>query len=89
MKVIFHKIFVKHFDKRIKPNSKLLNQYIQKYNLFIKDRDNPLLKDHQLKGDLLGKRAFKITSDIRVIYQIKDKEIIEFIDIGTHNQVYK
>lgn len=48
-----------------------------------------MLNDHQLTGDLEGKRAFNITGDIRVVYRQIDEEAIEFLDIGSHNQVYK
>ncbi len=88
MNIVLHKVFIKHFDKRIKQNSQLLNQYNNRYRLFMENRNNPLLKDHPLKNDLEGKRAFSITGDIRVIYQMKSNETIEFFDIGSHNQVY-
>lgn len=89
MKIKFHRIFVKHFDKRIKPKQNLLQQYIIRYQLFINDRKNSLLSDHRLTGDLEGKRAFNITGDIRVIYRQTDDKEIEFLDIGSHSQVYK
>jgi addiction module RelE/StbE family toxin len=49
-------------------------------------RDTPL-NDHPLTGSMTGKRAFSITSDIRVIY-IETDEAFVFVDIGTHAQVY-
>ncbi|GAB4219880.1 MAG: hypothetical protein Fur009_8000 [Candidatus Microgenomates bacterium] len=88
MKIIFHKRFVKNFKKRIKNNSSLLNRFKQRYHLFLKDKNNSILRNHQLTGDLKGKSAFSITSDIRVIYEEKN-EVVIFLDIGTHNQVYK
>jgi len=88
MKFKFHKVFVKHFDKRIKPQQNLLQQYITRYQLFIIDRKNPLLNDHQLTGDLQGKRSFNVTGDIRVVYRQIESEAMEFLDIGSHNQVY-
>jgi len=88
MKIIFHKRFVKNFDKRIKPYPALLNKFNERYQLFIKNKHNPILKTHSLTGLLKGKQSFSITGDIRVIFQEKER-IIEFLDIGTHNQVYK
>jgi len=46
------------------------------------------LHDHALTGKLAGKRAFSIAGDIRVIY-VEFDDFIVFLDIGTHNQVYK
>lgn len=88
MKIQFHKRYVKNFDKRIKINNDLLAQFNSRYALFIQDSSNPTLKDHQLTGVMKGKRAFSITGDVRVIYQIIN-DSIEFLDIGSHNQVYK
>ena len=88
MKVIFHKRFVKNFDKRIKNNSNLLEKFNYRYELFIKDKSNSLLHAHRLTGLMKGKQSFSITGDIRVIFQ-EHEEKIEFLDIGTHNQVYK
>lgn len=50
-------------------------------------RENPI-NDHSLAGSLVGKRAFSITGDIRVIYHEAD-QYYEFLDVGTHSQVYK
>lgn len=87
MTIKFHKRFVKHFDKRIKQNSPLLNQFNRRYKLFIEDRKSPILDNHKLSGNMEGKRAFSITGDIRVVYNIVN-DTIEFLDIGSHNQVY-
>ncbi|MGB9707600.1 MAG: type II toxin-antitoxin system YafQ family toxin [Microgenomates group bacterium] len=88
MKIVFHKRFVKSFKKRIKNNPQLVNKFKQRYQLFLNDKNNPILRNHHLSGDLIGKSAFSINSDIRVIYEEKN-DVIIFLDIGTHNQVYK
>ena len=45
------------------------------------------IDDHVLAGSMKGLRSFSIASDIRVVYRETD-ECYEFLDIGTHNQVY-
>lgn len=89
MNISYHKTFVKHFDKRIKPNINLLKKYKNRYKKFIKDKERPLLKDHKLKGHMKGSRSFSITGDIRVIYRKIEKNKVQFLDIGTHTQVYE
>lgn len=37
---------------------------------------------------MAGKRAFWITGDIRVVYRVRG-DTVYFLDIGTHNQVYR
>lgn len=83
----FHKQFEKHYAKRILTNIKLSRQYDERYIQFVAGKRDYPLDDHQLTGKLVGKRAFSIAGDIRVVYTETDKEII-FLDVGSHNQVY-
>lgn len=76
------------FHKRYQKLSKKVRRtFHERLKLFIQDTHHPLLRDHTLSGKLQGHRAFSITGDVRVIYYIS-KDIIYFVDIGTHNQVY-
>ena len=56
--------------------------------MFIRGERGYPLYDHSLTGKLSGKRAFSIAGDIRVVY-IELEEVIVFLDIGSHNQVYR
>ncbi|MCL5784441.1 MAG: type II toxin-antitoxin system mRNA interferase toxin, RelE/StbE family [Patescibacteria group bacterium] len=87
MKISYHKNFLKHYQTRILPNSKLIAQFKQRLELFLKNPQDPLLKDHLLIGNKSSYRAFSITGDIRVIYQTT-KDGVLLYDIGSHNQVY-
>jgi addiction module RelE/StbE family toxin len=77
----------KHYKKRILPNQKLHKRFILRLNIFLQNSKTSLLRDHPLKGDKKGLRAFSITDDIRVVYR-KQGKTVYFLDIGTHNQVY-
>lgn len=83
-----HKQFEKSFRKRIGSNKKLRAQFEARLRLFQSGQRNYPLNDHALAGLVAGKRAFSVTADIRVVYIEDDKRII-FLDIRTHNQVYK
>ncbi len=86
--VLFSRKFEKSYKKRISNNARLSRQFDERYNLFmIGVRENPI-NDHSLAGSLVRKRAFSITGDIRVIYHEAD-QYYEFLDVGTHSQVYK
>jgi len=80
--------FEKHFKQRISPNGKLKKQFTERLALFIAGEIGYPLHDHALTGKLAGKRAFSVAGDIRVIYVELDDAIV-FLDIGTHNQVYR
>lgn len=83
-----HHSFLKSFDKRIGRNSKLSIQTQKRIELFKENPDSPLLKDHPLTGKKQGLRSFSITGDIRIIYHFISDNYVEFLDIGSHNQVY-
>ena len=87
MQIKFHGEFIKHYNKRVASNSKLVTQFKNRLELFIENSRKPILKDHQLRGKRSEYRAFSITGDIRAVYKIVDDELWLY-DIGTHNQVY-
>jgi len=82
------KTFEKHFKQRIVPNKKLVKLFKQRLELFIKGELGYPLYDHALTAKLSGKRAFSVAGDIRVVY-IELEDFIVFLDIGSHNQVYR
>lgn len=87
--VVYSKKFSKHYRKRIVENSEIEMRYLERVNYFINRSASEILKDHKLTGKFKGCRAFSITGDFRVKYaQLSMNEVV-FLDIGTHNQVYK
>lgn len=89
MEITYSLQFKKNFNKRISKGSQLEKRYKERLALFIKNRKSPILRDHKLTGKKKSFRSFSITGDFRVIYFPESEDIVTFIDIGTHNQVYK
>ncbi len=89
IEITFDPSFKKSFKKRIAVNIKLFDKFKERMNLFSQENFNPVLHDHQLSGKMKYYRSFSITGDYRVIYRVIDDNIVAFVDIGTHNQVYK
>ncbi len=83
----FTKNFEKAFKKRISPHSNLHKKFTERLKSFEENPKNPTLHDHPLTGTKLGKRAFSITGDYRVVYR-EEVDYFVFYDVGTHNQVY-
>lgn len=88
MKTELHPQFIKSYKKRIANNAKLVQKVTERIDFFKIDSANPLLKDHTLSGKKSHLRAFWISGDIRIVYLPVSKEVVIFIDIGSHNQVY-
>lgn len=80
--------FDKSYKKRVLGNASLEKKFRERSVLFLVDRSNPILKDHKLTGKKIGLRAFSVTGDIRVIYIPISIDLVLFVDIGSHNQVY-
>lgn len=89
MTIKYHSLFLKHYKKRIASNPSLKKRFTERIKLFSKDKNNLILHNHPLSGDMKGYFSFSITGDIRVVYKEEPNKTILFYDIGTHNQVYK
>ena len=87
MKIVETPGFKKAFKERITSSRQLVSEFREALKLFIEDPNNPILRDHQLTGTHIDKRAFWVTGDVRVVYR-QTKEGILLYDIGTHPQVY-
>lgn len=86
MQIKYHKNFEKNF-KRL--SSKLKQKTLEAIKKFTKDPHDPMLRNHSLKGQLKGLRAFSVTGDVRIIFKEKDNYILVImLDIGIHNHVY-
>lgn len=88
MRVILAASFLKSYKKRIAWNTKLDGQMARRVSLFQVNHSNPILHDHPLQGNKLGLRAFSVTGDVRIVYHCISDDEAEFLDIGTHAQVY-
>lgn len=63
-----HRIFDKHYEKRILTDPQLDAKFQERLKLFINDPKNPILNDHPLTGKKKEFRSFSVTGNTRVIY---------------------
>ncbi len=85
MKIILDDRFVKRFDKLPK---KIKEQFQERRDLFLKNPFHPLLDNHALHGAYAGYRSINITGNFRAIYEPIRQDIVLFIKIGTHSELY-
>ena len=81
------KNFDKHFKARILPNQNLVNQFELRLTMFMSGARGKPINDHGLKGKKRTFRSWSVNGDIRVVYR-ETEEYYEFLDIGSHNQLY-
>jgi len=85
-----HFVYTKPFRKALARLSQWQQDAIEAaVDRYKEDRSHPALRDHALKGQMKGFRAFSAGWDLRVIYREEGGfVIVVLIDVGTHNQVY-
>ncbi len=81
-----HRLFKKSYKKLpIKIKKKVINTIKQ----FKINPQNPILKNHKLHGELIGKRSISVTGDVRIIFEeYENYTVVLMINVGSHNQVY-
>lgn len=57
--------------------------------IFSRKSDDTRLKTHALKKRLMGKYAFSVDDDVRVIFEWLGKKVARFLAIGKHKDVYR
>ncbi|MDP3725127.1 MAG: type II toxin-antitoxin system mRNA interferase toxin, RelE/StbE family [Nanoarchaeota archaeon] len=86
MTIHLHRNFEKKFRKL---SPKLKERFKERRNLFFEDSNHSLLNNHPLTGDRVGQWSINITGDWRAVYVFGEEEdVIVFIDIDTHSNLY-
>ena len=85
MKIIFQKSFEKQYKKLPK---KIREQFNMRLALFLNDQQDSLLNVHMLKGEHEGLLSLNVTGDIRAVFDTQHKNIIIFVAIGSHSELY-
>ena len=87
MNIKYHKRFEKQFKKLLEKDKKKVLDAIEN---FIDNPKDLSLKNHFLKGVLLGKRAISAGPDLRIIFEeFNNYTSVVFLDLGKHGRVYK
>lgn len=80
------------FFKTLKKTSvRIRNSFKKRILIFSRNPNDPVLRNHELRGEWKGYRSINITANWRALYEeIKSSEgtIAYFSYIGTHKQLY-
>ncbi len=85
MKIKFINQFHKQFYKLPK---KQQQQFDERILLFVRDKANPVLRFHPLKGMYAGYYSINISGDLRALFYKEGEKVVIFALIGTHSQLY-
>lgn len=89
MKAKFSPFVQKTVIQILKKDKKLYEKIQRQILLFESNPKHPSLRLHKLSGTLDNMWSLSITMSIRMIYRLISKETAYFIDIGTHDEVYR
>ena len=92
-KLIISPSFKRAFKNIIKKKPELKYKIESKLRLLSDNPYNPILRTHKLKGKLSGAWACTVEYDCRIVFCFEQnqetlEDEINFIDIGTHDEVY-
>ncbi|MFA6569807.1 MAG: type II toxin-antitoxin system mRNA interferase toxin, RelE/StbE family [Bacteroidota bacterium] len=68
---------------------KLAEKIQRQILLFESNPKHPSLRLHKLSGTLDNMWSLSVTLSIRMVYRLVSKETAYFVDIGTHDEVYR
>ncbi|MEY4747042.1 MAG: hypothetical protein RLZZ416_91 [Candidatus Parcubacteria bacterium] len=74
--------------KRKKLPTKVFNAMKERFLLFTKDPQNPVLNNHRLHGKRKHQRSINITGDWRLVFEQVDGNTVRLLDIDTHANLY-
>lgn len=86
MTIEFAKFFKKHYEKLPKP---IQEKARERFHIFQSNIFDPSLNNHELGGKYQHHRSINITGDYRAVYKKINENTVEFVDIGTHSQLYE
>mgnify|MGYP001584713684 FL=1 len=85
MRYILSKRFEKDFAKLTKTTKK---KAIATFEKFVENPQNPTLRNHGLFGKWKGHFSINVTGDTRAIYFVIEDDVVRFIAIGSHSELY-
>ncbi|TSA44274.1 type II toxin-antitoxin system RelE/ParE family toxin [bacterium] len=81
--------FSRRFEKQRAKFAKSIRQKLSdRLKLFATDPFHSLLENHPLHGTYAGCRSINITGDYRAIYYHENLDVVRFIAVGTHHDLF-
>lgn len=85
MQYILSRQFEKSFKKLPKP---VKSRVIITLEKFIKNPEDPALKKYALSGKWKNHFSINVASDVRAIYVCVEEEVVYFVALGSHSELY-
>lgn len=80
--------FTKAYKKLLKSYLEIEDKFWDKVDIFYENPFDSQLKTHKLSGKLKDLWSFSVDFSIRIIFYFESKDLVTFVDIGNHEDVY-
>ena len=87
MKIWLHNDFKSHYANRLSNRQRI--KVLEAIELFKTDPFVKELRNHALKGKWRRHRSISVDADLRIHYKEIEPDIIAFVAVGSHSQLYK
>jgi mRNA-degrading endonuclease YafQ of YafQ-DinJ toxin-antitoxin module len=84
VRVVTSSSFLRRAKKLRPPRTGLLRAALRRFEA---DTQDPLLRTHELKGDLAAYWAFNVDDDLRVLFRWEG-ETCFLVSLGTHDEIH-
>ncbi len=89
MKAKFSKAVQSELAQIYKKDKKLSDRIEKQIKLFKENPNHPPLRKHKLSGKIENQWSISITMSIRMVYVHIDDDLVIFVKIGTHDEIYR
>lgn len=72
-----------------KKDKKLVAKIEKQIKLFESNPKHPSLRTHKLTGKLANRWSISVSLGLRMVYLVLEGDTAYFVDLGTHDEVYK
>jgi addiction module RelE/StbE family toxin len=86
--LVWDESFLRKLRKLTKNSTKIEELFQTRIELLEFEPFHPILKTHKLQGKLKNFYSCSLDYSYRLVFEILDKETIQLIDIGSHDEVY-
>ena len=84
MRVAVSSRFLRRAKKLKEPQASMLRAALRRFGA---DPQDPVLRTHQLKGELADYWAFSVDDNLRVVFRWNGDEAF-LVNLGSHDEVY-
>ncbi len=89
MKVKLSPLVQQKLTNLYKKDKKLIQRIEKQIKLFESNPKHPSLRTHKLTGNFNNRWSISINKVLRMVYLVLDENTAYFVDLGTHDEVYK